>query len=91
MLVHDHEEPTLEPFAVVQVERPTRVSFVIDQSYAYSVRSSRIRSDGFEALTQHDLRKRRHAAIRKRATHLQAQRAVIRLQDLQFLRRAQAE
>jgi hypothetical protein len=88
MLMNDDQVAMLEPIGVVQVEGPTQVPLVVQKFVLVFRAFESVACRWNEAFADLDRRERWLPPIGERSSDLEAQTAVIRLEDLQVLVRA---
>jgi len=87
MLVHDNEVAPFEPVRVVKVKSAPEVALAVQEFVLIAIAFEPGTRDGLESLAQFEGRSSRLAAIGERPDELEAQRAVISLEDVYGLGR----
>jgi hypothetical protein len=87
MLVHDNEVASFEPVRVVKVKGAPEVALAVQEFVLIAIAFEPGTRDGLESLAQFQGRSSRLAAIGERPDELEAQRAVISLEDVYGLGR----
>ena len=88
MLVHDNEIASFEPFGIVKVKGAPEVALAVQELVHIAIAFEPGTRDGLESLAQFDGRSSRRAAVGEGPDELEAQRAVISLQEVYGLVKA---
>jgi len=87
MLVHDNEVASFEPVRVVKVKGAPEVALAVQEFVLIAIAFEPGTRDGLESLAQFQGRSSRLAVVGERPDELEAQRAVISLEDVYGLGR----